>query len=69
MENKERFANVAPILFKDGFEKIMKEHVYQQIIEQQRNDLVVSFSEGPPLGQYYGNSHLRGGGNSHRGHG
>ena len=31
VENKERFANVVPMLFKDGFEKIMKEHV-------QRND-------------------------------
>ena len=29
MEDKERFANVAPMLFKDGFEKIMKEQVYQ----------------------------------------
>ena len=56
VENKERFANVAPMLFKDGFEKIMNEHVYQQVIKQQRNDWVVSFSEGPPPGQYYGNA-------------
>ena len=73
VEDEERFANVAPMLFGDGFEKTMKEHVEaMRCIRKSSNNSKSAepfFWKGRPSGQYYGNGHHRGGGNSHRGRG
>ena len=67
--------SIAPMLFGDGFEiKNMKEHVEaMRCIRKSLNSSSKStepfFRKGHPPGQYYGNGHHRGGGNSHRGRG
>ena len=74
VEDEDRFANVAPMLFGDGFEKTMKEHMEaMRCIRKSSNSgskpSEPFFRKGRPSGQYYGNGHHRGGGNSHRGRG
>ena len=65
----EIFADVAPMLFGDGFEKAMKEHVEaMRCIRKTSNKMTESFfRKGRPQGQYH--HHYSGGGNSHRGRG
>lgn len=61
------FSEVAPMLFRDGFEKMMKEHVEaMRCIRKTSHSKNESFffSEGPS--QYH---HYHGGGNNHRGRG
>ena len=74
VEDEERFANVAAMLFGDGFEKTMKEHVEaMRCIRKSLNSSSKStepfFRKGRPPDQCYGNGHHCGGGNSHRGRG
>ena len=69
VEDDEIFADVAPMLFGDGFEKMMKEQVEaMRCIRKTSNKTTESFfRRGRPQGQYH--QHYRGGGNSHRGRG
>ena len=70
VEDDDRFASVAPMLFGDGFEKTMKEHVEAMRCIRKSSSAKMTesfFWKSHPPGQYYNNGHYHGGGNTHRG--